>query len=204
LVVQDEILDEIPLEEMFIADGGSAKGGGTPAMDERTEPMEQTDRTVTDRGNTPIQNGNSNHTVGNNPNNPSSSPTRGKNHFGDGGIGGGKGGGKGPFDGNGRSTGGEGDGEGDGFGNGKSRGRINDPVLPKYNMSYDSAEIHFLLMVKGDGSILTAVCIKSTTLTTDQSIINAVKQEVIKQVKYNKDPKGLTTPCYLTVTVYAK
>ena len=89
MVVQDEILDEIPLEELFIADGGSAKGGGTPAMDERTEPMEQTERTVTDRGNTPIQNGNSNHTVGNNPNNPSSSPTRANNPFGDGGNGGG-------------------------------------------------------------------------------------------------------------------
>ena len=28
LMVQDEILDEIQLEELFISDGGSAKGGG--------------------------------------------------------------------------------------------------------------------------------------------------------------------------------
>jgi hypothetical protein len=203
LMVQDEILDEIPLEELFISDGGSAKGGGTPSMDERTDPMEQTERTVTDRGNEPIQNGNSNHTVGNNPTNPSSSPSRANNPFGDGGNGGGHGGGNGPFDGNGKGTGGDGDGEGDGFGDGKSRIRINDPLLPKYNTDVD-LKIHLKLTVSGDGAVSTAVCIKSKTTTTDQTIINDVIRQVIRQVKYKKDPEGRPAYCYLTVKVNAQ
>ena len=195
LMVQDEILDEIPIEELFISDGGSAKGGGTPSMDERTDPMEQTERTVTDRGNEPIQNGNSNHTNGNNPTNPSSSPTRGNNPFGDGGNGGGKGGGNGPFDG--KGTGGDGDGKGDGFGDGKSRIRINDPVLPTYNTDVD-LKIHLKLTVTGDGVVSTGVCIKSKTTTTDQTIINDVIRQYIRQVRYNKDPNGKTTINYVT------
>lgn len=203
LMVQDEILDEIPLEELFISDGGSAKGGGTPSMDERTDPMEQTERTITDRGNEPIQNGNSNHTNGNNPTNPSSSPSRANNPFGDGGNGGGHGGGNGPFDGNGKGTGGDGDGEGEGFGDGKSRIRINDPILPKYNTDVD-LKIHLKLTVSGDGAVSTAVCIKSKTTTTDQTIISDVIRQVIRQVKYKKDPEGRPTYCYLTVKVNAQ
>ena len=203
LMVQDEILDEIPLEELFISDGGSAKGGGTPSMDERTDPMEQTERTITDRGNEPIQNGNSNHTNGKNPTNPSSSPSRANNPFGDGGNGGGHGGGNGPFDGNGKATGGDGDGEGDGFGVGKSRIRINDPILPKYNTDVD-LKIHLKLTVSGDGAVSTAVCIKSKTTTTDQTIINDVIRQVIRQVKYKKDPEGRPDFCYWTIIVNAK
>jgi len=202
LVVQDEVLDEIPLEELFIADGGSAKGGGTPAMDERTEPMEQTERTVTDRGNTPIQNGNSNHTVGNNPNNPSSSPTRGNNPFGDGGNGGGKGGGNGTFDGDGHNTGGEGDVFGNELKYDQNRIRINDPVLPKYNTDH-ILKIHLKVTVSGDGGVSTAVCIKSKTTTNDYSIINDVIRQVIRQVKYKKDPEGRPTYCFWTLTVNA-
>ena len=203
LLVQDEILDEIPLEEMFVSDGGSAKGGGTPSMDERTDPMEQTERTITDRGNEAIQNGNSSHTNGNNSTNPSSSPNRANNPFGDGGNGGGHGGGNGPFDGNGKGTGGEGDGDGDGFGDGKSRIRINDPLLPKYNTDVD-LKIHLKLTVTGDGTVSTAVCIKSKTTTTDQTIINDVIRQVIRQVKYKRDPEGRPAYCYLTVKVNAQ
>lgn len=203
LMVQDEILDEIPLEELFISDGGSAKGGGTPSMDERTEPMEQTERTVTDRGNEPIQHGNSNHTVGNNPTNPSSSPNRANNPFGDGGNGGGHGGGNGPFDGNGKGTGGDGDGEGDGFGKENSRIRINDPILPKYNTDFN-LKIHLKVLVSGDGAVSTAVCIKSKTTTTDQTIINDVILQFIRQVKYKKDPEGRPAYCYTTVKVNAQ
>lgn len=203
LLVQDEILDEIPLEELFVSDGGSAKGGGTPSMDERTDPMEQTERTITDRGNEAIQNGNSNHTNGNNSTNPSSSPNRANNPFGDGGSGGGHGGGNGPFDGNGKGTGGDGDGEGDGFGDGKTRIRINDPLLPKYNTDVD-LKIHLKLTVTGDGTVSTAVCIKSKTTTTDQTIINDVIRQVIRQVKYKRDPEGRPAYCYLTVKVNAQ
>jgi len=41
LMVEDEILDAISVEDLLIADGGSAKGGGTPSNDERSEPMQQ-------------------------------------------------------------------------------------------------------------------------------------------------------------------
>ncbi|NBX39501.1 MAG: hypothetical protein EBR54_08850 [Flavobacteriia bacterium] len=160
LMVEDEILDAISVEDLLIADGGSAKGGGAPSNDERSEPMQQSEQLLTARGNEPIVNGKSNHTVGNNPNNPSSSPNKANNPFGDGGDGGGQGGGNGAFEGNGKGTGGEGDGEGDGFGSGKARIRNNDPVLPKYNTDVD-VKIHLKLTVSGDGNVTNAVCIKS-------------------------------------------
>ena len=94
-------------------------------------------------------------------------------------------------------------GEGDGFGDGKSRIRINDPILPKYNTDVD-LKIHLKLTVTGDGTVTTAVCIKSKTTTTDQTIINDVIRQVIKQVKYKKDPEGRPAYCYLTVKVNAQ
>lgn len=203
LMVEDEILDEIPLEDLLIADGGSMAGGGTPSNDELSTPMDQTEQLLTAKGNEPIVNGKSNHTVGNNPNNPSSSPYKANNPFGDGGTGGGRGGGNGPFDGGGRGQGGEGNDEGDGFGDGKTRIRLNDPQLPRYNTDVD-LKIHLKLTVTGSGTVSTAVCIKSKTTTTDQTIINDVIREVIRQVKYKKDPEGRPAYCYLTVKVNAQ
>jgi hypothetical protein len=203
LLVDDEVLDAISVEDLMIADGGSAKGGGTPSNDERSEPMEQSEQLLTEKGNEPIVNGKSNHTVGNNPNNPSSSPNKANNPFGDGGSGGGTGGGKGGFDGNGKGTGGEGDGEGDGYGSGKERIRNNDPVLPKYNTDVD-LKIHLKLTVSGDGNVTNAVFIKSKSTTTDQTIISDVIRQVIRQVKYNKDSQGKVAYCYLTVKVNAQ
>ena len=203
LMVEDEVLEAISVEDLLIADGGSARGGGTPSNDERSESMEQTEELLTNKGSEPIQSGKSNHTTGNNSDNPSSSPFKANNPFGDGGNGGGRGGGNGPFDGNGKGTGGEGDGEGDGFGDGKSRIRINDPQLPKYNTDVD-LKIHLKLTVTGDGGVSTAVCIKSKTTTTDQTIINDVIRQVIRQVKYKKDPEGRPAYCFLTVKVNAQ
>ena len=137
--------------------------------------------------------------VGINLNNISSSPLTSENPFGDGGNGGGNGEGNGPFDGNGKGT----SGEGDGFGDGKSRIRINDPIFPKYNTDVD-LKIHLKLTVSGDGAVSTAVCIKSKTTTTDQTIINDVIRQVIRQVKYKKDPEGRPAYCYLTVNVNAQ
>ena len=125
-----------------------------------------------------------------------SQPLTSENPFGDGG---GNGEGNGPFDGNGKGT----SGEGDGFGDGKSRIRINDPIFPKYNTDVD-LKIHLKLTVSGDGAVSTAVCIKSKTTTTDQTIINDVIRQVIRQVKYKKDPEGRPAYCYLTVKVNAQ
>jgi hypothetical protein len=203
LMVEDEILDAISVEDLLISDGGSAKGGGTPANDERSEPLQQSEQLLTAKGNEPMENGKSNHSVGSNPNNPSSAPYKANNPFGDGGNGGGKGGGNGPFDGNGKGTGGEGDGEGDGFGSGKERIRNNDPVLPKYNTDVD-LKIHLKLTVSGDGNVTNAVFIKSKSTTTDQTIISDVIRQVIRQVKYNKDANGRVSYCFLTVKVNAQ
>ncbi|MBM3164853.1 MAG: hypothetical protein FJZ80_05260 [Bacteroidetes bacterium] len=203
LMVEDEILDAISVEDLLIADGGSAKGGGTPANDERSEPMQQSERLLTAKGQEPIENGKSNHSVGSNPDNPSSAPYKANNPFGDGGNGGGRGGGNGPFDGNGRGTGDDGNAEGDGLGNGKERIRNNDPVLPKYNTDVD-LKIHLKLTVSGDGNVTNAVFIKSKSTTTDQTIISDVIRQVIRQVKYNKDPNGKVAYCWLTIKVNAQ
>lgn len=203
LMVEDEMLDTLSVKDLIIANGGSAKGGGTPKNSRSSDPKEQTEQLLTNQGNEPLPNGNSNHTNGNNSNNPSSSPNKGNNPFGDGGNGGGTGGGNGPFDGSGKGTGGEGDGEGDGIGSGKDRIRKNDPVLPKYITDVD-LKIHLKLTVSGDGNVTNAVYIKSKSTTTDQTIISDVIRQVIRQVKYNKDPEGKVVYCYLTVKVNAQ
>jgi len=207
LLLEEEVLQDVEVEALLIADGGSAEGGGTPSNDERSEPMEQTEQHLTYKGQEPIQSGKSNHTTGNNANNPSSSPHKANNPFGDGGNGGGEGGGNGRLFGNGNSTGGEGNGEGDGFGNepkyDQDRIRINDPVLPNYNTDH-ILKIHLKLTVSGDGGVSTAVCIKDKTTTNDYSIINDVIRQVIRQVKYKKDPEGRPTYCFWTIKVNAR
>ena len=138
----------------------------------------------------------------NNPINQSMSRNLANNPFGDGGNGGGHGGGNGPFDGNGKGTGGEGEGEGEGVGYGRDRIRINDPVLPKYKTDTD-LKILLKLTVSGDGSVTEVVCVKNKTTTTDQTIIDDVIKQVIRQVKYTKDPEGKSSYCYLPVKVNA-
>ncbi len=202
LLLEEEVLQDVEVEALLIADGGSAEGGGTPSNDERSEPMEQTEQLLTYKGQEPTQSGKSNHTTGNNANNPSSSPHKANNPFGDGGTGGGEGGGNGDLFGNGHGTGGEGNGEGDGYGDGRDRIRINDPVLPKYNTDID-LKVHLKLTVSGSGDVTNAVCIKSKTTTTDQSIINDVVRQVIKQVRYKKDAKDRPAFCFFTVKVNA-
>jgi antitoxin component YwqK of YwqJK toxin-antitoxin module len=140
--------------------------------------------------------------VGSNPNNPSNSPYKANNPFGDGGIGGGRGGGNGTFDGNGKGTGGEGDGEGGAIGRRDSK-PIKPPVFPKYNTDVD-LYVHLKLTVDGEGNVVKAKCINSKTTTDNQTIIDDVIQQVIRQVKYNKDPEGKSSYCFLTVKINAK
>ncbi len=116
------------------------------------------------------------------------------NPFGNGGNGVGIGGGNGPFDGNGSKV--------DSFGDVKYRIRINDPILPKYNTKVD-LKVHLKLTVDGEGNVVNAECIKDKTTTDDQTIINDLIRQVIRQVKYKKDPEGKLAYCYLTVKVNA-
>jgi len=116
------------------------------------------------------------------------------NPFGNGGNGVGIGGGNGPFDGNGSKV--------DSLGDVKYRIRINDPILPKYNTKVD-LKVHLKLTVDGEGNVVNAECIKDKTTTDDQTIINDLIRQVIRQVKYKKDPEGKLAYCYLTVKVNA-
>jgi len=50
---------------------------------------------------------------------------------------------------------------------------------------------------------VNAECIKDKTTTDDQTIINDLIRQVIRQVKYKKDPEGKLAYCYLTVKVNA-
>ena len=106
---------------------------------------------------------------------------------------------------NSNSGGGAGTGEGPSFGGTTDldRIRIKDPILPRYNTDVD-LKVHLKLIVAGDGSVINAVCIKSKTTTTDQTIINDVIREVKKQVLYKKDPEGRSGVCYYTVNIKAK
>ena len=76
-------------------------------------------------------------------------------------------------------------------------------MLPKYITDVD-LKIHLKLTVSGDGNVTNAVYIKSKSTTTDQTIISDVIRQVIRQVKYNKDPEGKVVYCYLTVKVNAQ
>lgn len=206
LMVEDEMLDTLSVKDLIIANGGSAKGGGTPKNSRSSDPKEQTEQLLTNQGNEPLPNGNSNHTNGNNSNNPSSSPNKGNNPFGDGGNGGGTGGGKGPFDGSGKGTGGEGDVEGDGIGSRNNRKLKNSAVIPNYPLpkGVDKITIHLKVTVSGDGNVTNAEYIRDKSNITDQTIISDVIKRVILQAKYNKDPEGKIHYCDYTVIVNAK
>ena len=124
-----------------------------------------------------------NKTNGNNPNNQASTSVQGNNPFGSG---------DGEF-GNGSS----------GFGDGKARTRLNDAILPSYDTDFDS-KIHLKLSVNANGDVFAATCIKSKSTCTDQSIINQVIAEVIRQVKFKKDLGSGTVYAFYTVQIDAK
>jgi hypothetical protein len=130
-----------------------------------------------------------------NQNEVKSIPEKTKNPFGDGVTVGGEGGGNGLFDGIGSKF--------DTIGDGTYRIRINDPVLPKYNTDVD-IKVHLKLTVDGEGNVVNAVCVKSKSTTTDQTIINDLIRQVTRQVKYKKDPEGKSSYCYLTVKMYVQ
>jgi|688.fasta_scaffold81136_4 hypothetical protein len=202
----EEQLIDPEMEETLqeISEAQEGKGGGIASNAPSNIFQDQTQAIATqENGGNPILSGNSTQNVGVNLNNGASSPFQSDNPFGDGGNGGGGGGGDGPTFGKGTGEEGNGPGDdGDGWGTG-NRIRINDPVLPKYNTDV-SLKIHLKLTVAGDGSVMNAVCIKSKTTTTDQTIINDVIREVKKQVKYKKDPAGRSDINYLTVKVRAQ
>ena len=202
-IKSDEVIEEFMLDNAEIlttSEGGG--GGGTPSDAPIDEPKEQTREFLTSsQSETSVNSGKSQNQNSDKSNNPSSTSTKSDNPFASGGTGGKEGAGKGPFGGVGNGGDGE-DGSGSGSGGG-TRIRLNDPVLPQYNTNFDS-KVYLQLTINGNGEVVNAKCIKSKTTCSDQSIINDVVKQVIKQVKYKKDPTTALAITYLTVNIDAQ
>lgn len=202
-IKSDEVIEEFMLDNAEIlttSEGGG--GGGTPSDSPIDEPKEQTREFLTSsQSETSVNSGKSQNQNSDKSNNPSSTSTKSDNPFASGGTGGKEGAGKGPFGGVGNGGDGE-DGSGSGSGGG-TRIRLNDPILPQYNTNFDS-KVYLQLTINGNGEVINAKCIKSKTTCNDQTIINDVVKQVIKQVKYKKDPTTALAITYLTITVDAQ
>lgn len=90
-----------------------------------------------------------------------------------------------------------------GSGSGASRVRLNDPSIPDLT-SHEDAIIHLKLTIDGQGNVVKAENVSAKTTTRDQILINKVISEVIKQVKYNKDPDSPLANVYMPVNIKAQ
>jgi len=200
-IKSDEVIEEFIVENVEIKDFGGSAGGGTPTNDKVAPPAVQSEKFVTgNQSSDKIFSGNSSNQNGKNATNGSSTSTKGDNPFGTGGSGGGTGSGNGPFGGPGDGDFGNGP---SGAGSGKGRTRLNDASLPSYDTDFD-AKIHLKLSINSNGDVFSATCIKSKSTCTDQRIIDKVIAEVIRQVKYKKDPGAATAYAFYTVQIDAK
>jgi hypothetical protein len=117
--------------------------------------------------------------------------------FGSGGDGGNGGGGNGPGFG---PDGGPGSNGGPG-GNGSGAGRsVTNHV--DFDLDYDQVvKFAFKLTVDANGNVLKADVIMGQTSTTDQVLINKVKNAVIRQVKYSKSKGSAVVFKNYTLTI---
>ena len=165
------------------------------------KPKEQIQEVITGKSErTSTKTGKSNKTNGNDASNEASTTVQNSDPFGSGGSGGKNGAGNGPFSGPGNSDDGE---QGLGKGNGASRLRVNNAVLPQYDIDYDS-NVHLQLTINANGEVVAAKCIKSKTTCSDQRIINQVVNEVIRQVRYKKEIGAGLVYTFYTVKILAK
>ena len=192
-------IDEIVLKDLKLESGSI--GGGSPSNDRIDKPKEQIQEVITGKSErTSAKTGKSNKTNGNDANNEASTTVQNSDPFGSGGSGGKNGAGNGPFSGPGNSDDGE---QGLGKGNGASRLRVNNAVLPQYDIDYDS-NVHLQLTINANGEVVAAKCIKSKTTCSDQRIINQVVNEVIRQVRYKKDIGAGLVYTFYTIKILAK
>ena len=192
VVNAETIVGEILLEDLKIESGSI--GGGSASNDPVDEPKEQIQEIITGKSKrSSDKSGKSNKTNGNDANNEATNPFRGD------GNGGKNGTGQGAFDGTGNRD--------DGDGSPKKRKSIiirkNEVSLPQYDIDYDS-NIHLQLTVNANGEVVAAKSIKSKTTCYDQRIINQVENEVIRQVKYNKENGADLVYTFYTVKILAK
>jgi hypothetical protein len=197
----DEVVEEFMIDNVELTSEEGGGGGGTPSKAPIDEPKEQTREYLTSSDSDfKVNSGKSQNQNSDNSNNASSTSTQSDNPFASGGTGGKEGAGKGKFGGVG--NGGDGDGSGTGGGGG-TRIRLNDPILPQYKTEFDS-KVYLQLTINGNGEVVNAKYIKSKSTCSDPSIINDVIRQVMKQVKYKKDPNTALAITYITLNIDAQ
>lgn len=199
----DEVVEEFMIDNVELTSEDGGGGGGTPSDAPIDEPKEQTREYLTTNDSPfEVNSGKSQNQNSDSSKNKTSTSTQAKNYFNtSGGTGGKEGAGKGKFGGIGNGGNGE-DGPGTGEGGG-TRVRMNDPVLPQYKTEFDS-KVYLQLTINGNGEVVNAKCIKSKSTCSDPSIINDVIRQVIKQVKYKKDPNTALAITYITLNIDAQ
>ncbi|MEJ6756051.1 MAG: hypothetical protein QNK78_03495 [Crocinitomicaceae bacterium] len=184
----DPLPEDIPIElaaplnvtEVYdvVADLGG--GGGTPSEAQQKNPKQIEQVLTSPTSDTQVSSGTGTNTSAPFDNGPSGDET--PNMFGSGGDGGNGGGGSGPGFG---PDGGPGSNGGPG-GNGSGAGRSVKKHVD-FDLDYDQVvKFAFKLTVDANGNVLKADVIMGQTSTTDQVLINKVKNAVIRQVKYSK------------------
>lgn len=191
-----EFPEELILKDLKVEGGAQS---GNPSDDPIDRPKPQTEQILTQNSNpeSSVHSGQSTHTTAPHSTNTNSTTTQSNDPF----ASGGNNNGPGPGSTFGESTGpGKG---GPGPGSGIDRVRLNDPVFD-HLQSNEYATIALVLTIDAQGNIISAICNKATTSTTNQILINRVINEVKKQVKYNKDPGAPLTKVPLSVRIEPK
>ena len=190
-ITMAEALDVTEIENVVVqTDGGG--GGGSESENPETNPN-QTEQVITNensQSDAVVNNGQGNVTNSTQDNPPAGNNT--PNHFGDGGTDG-QGGGSGGHFGSDNGAGNNGNGAGSGGGGRKVIRNVS------FNMEYDHAvTFSFKVLIDSKGNVMSAQVVKGSTTTTDQVLINKVRQAIISQVKYSKaDGAPAVTKIYL-------
>jgi uncharacterized protein (TIGR02145 family) len=74
-----------------------------------------------------------------------------------------------------------------GSGHYKARTRLNNVSIPSYNLDFE-CRIAFKLQVDADGQVVNVRTINSISTCVDDSIIIDLKNRILREVRYNKDP----------------
>jgi hypothetical protein len=98
-----------------------------------------------------------------------------------------------------KSQGTNGSGSDHGTGTGRLRTRLNDVSINHIDNEQD-ATIYLKLTIDANGNIISCISTSQTT-TTDQRLINQVKQAVSQQVKFSKSPGAEPEYMYYTVKI---
>lgn len=198
----DEVIEMFEIDNVQIQASRGGTGGGTPADAKVDKPQAQTEQILTKNSpnGTEHRSGKSDFHSDNNSDNPTSTVKKSNDPFGTGGGDSGEGTGRGGKFGSDEGTHGTGPG---GNGNGDGRVRLNEPNVD--NIQSDvSCKVGLKLTINADGQVVSAVTVSKNTTTSDQRIVNQVKNAVINQVRYNKVKGAGLEAVYLTVKVDAK